>query len=296
MDSLQAAVALLLLTSAAGCGGQMEPAGVVRQAAPAVQAPNPPAPVAAAADAGGAQLPAPALAERKIIFSGALEIEVRDFATAHRELLSLLQQHEAYFAKSEIRTDSGQKRIGVFTIKVPAGQFQALVDALAALGEPLRNSTDSQDVTEEYVDIEARVKNLKAEEEVFNQLLKEAGTRLEEVFRIREQIRQNREQIERAEARLHLLGKLTSLSTITLTLRDRQEFIPPTAAIVREPPTFAERAAETFATSFAALRSLAEGVLLCLIALAPWLPVLAVAVLVGWRCVRWLAQEQTVRG
>jgi hypothetical protein len=163
------------------------------------------------------------------------------------------------------------------------------------LGEPLRNSTDSQDVTEEYVDVEARVKNLKAEEEVLNKLLIEAGTQLENVFRIREQIRQNREQIERAEARLNLLGKLTSLSTITLTLRDRQEFVPPTAAIVREPPTFAERATRTFATSFAALRTLSEAVLLCLIALAPWLPLLLVAGVIGWKVVRWLAQGQAVR-
>lgn len=275
-------VAPFLVVLANGCSG---PPGGAAKSAPAVENMKVAAPEAPPAPAGGAGNPAPATdiaAERKIIFSGSLDVEVKDFGTAHRELAALMQQHRAYFAKTEIRGGSGQKRVGTFTIKVPVQGFQPLAEAIAGLGNPLRNTTDSQDVTEEYVDVEARVKNLKAEEEVMNKLLKEAGTRLDDVFRIREHIRTNREQIERAEARLLALGKLTSLSTITLTLRDKDDYVAPTAAKLAEPASFTERVGGTFGASLGLLRSCGEAVGLFGVALAPWLPPAAVAAAAAW--------------
>jgi len=262
-----------------GCAQGYDPSPPAGQAALVAQAPQIQAPAAPPAG-GGAGDPVPVLgevlAERKIIFNGTLDVEVKDFGAAHQGLHALMQQYRAFFAKTEIRGDSGAKRVGTFTIKVPVESFQPLVDALAALGNPVRNATDSQDVTEEYVDVDARVKNLKTEEDVLNKLLKEAGSKLEDVFRIREHVRLNREQIERAEARLNVLGKLTALSTITLTLRDREEYVAPTAVAVTEPPSFGERAAATFSSSFGALRSFGETFALLVIAVAPWLPVMLV--------------------
>lgn len=225
-------------------------------------------------------------AERKIIFNGVLEVEVKDFGAAHKEVNSLMKQHGAFYSKTEIRGDSGKKRVGTFTIKVPVEHFQPLLDAIAELGDPVRNTTDSQDVTEEYVDVAARVRNLKAEEEVLNKLLKELGGRLDDVFKMREQILKNREQIEKAEGRLQALGKLTSLSTITLTLRDREEYVAPTAAKVTAPESFETRATGTFASSVGLLRSLGENVGLVALAIAPWLPLALPVAFVGWRLIR----------
>ena len=160
----------------------------------------------------GADLPS----ERKIIFTGILEIEVKAFGEARKQLDEFVRKAKAYYSKTEILGDSGKKRSGTFGIKVPVEKFQTLVDELTSLGNPLRNHTDSQDVTEEFVDTAARVKNLKAEEDVLNKLLKEAGSRLEDVFKIREQIRNNRLEIERNEARVLSLGKMAALSTLTV--------------------------------------------------------------------------------
>jgi hypothetical protein len=273
-------VALLVALLGSGCGGQptKEAASTV---AMKVAPPAPPA-AAPAGNAGEAKPVPDVQAERKIIFNGTLDVEVKDFGAAHTELTGLMRKQKAFFVKTEIRGDSGQKRHGTFTIKVPVENFHPMVEALAALGNPLKNTTDSQDVTEEFVDVEARVKNLKAEEEVLNKLLKEAGTRLEDLFKIREHIRTNREQIERAEARLQVLGKLTSLSTITLTLRDKEEYVAPTAAKVTEPASFGDRATGTFASSVGLLRAVGEAVAMFAIAVAPWLPVLAVVSAVAW--------------
>lgn len=284
--SLLGALALPCLLALVGCGGSSSSPPMApriemkvdpKKAAPA-EGGNP------VADAAPNEL----AADRKIIFNGVLEVEVKDFGAAHKDVNALMKLHGAFYSKTEIRGDSGKKRVGTFTIKVPVEHFQTLVEAIADLGDPIRNTTDSQDVTEEYVDVAARVRNLKAEEEVLNKLLKELGGRLDDVFKMREQILKNREQIEKAEGRLQALGKLTALSTITLTLRDREEYVAPTAAKLTERESFESRATGTFSSSVGLLRNLGEHIGIIALAIAPWLPLALPVMFVGWRVVgRW---------
>jgi hypothetical protein len=142
------------------------------------------------------------------------------------------------------------------------------------LGTLNRSSSDSQDVTEEFIDAEARLKNYKAEEVALNKLLESSGGKLEDIFKIREQILRNRSEVERIEGRLKYLGNQTELSTLTLTLREEKAPGPPPA-----PPGFGERIAQTFLRSVTSLREFAEELTLFVVALAPWLPVL---LLLGW--------------
>jgi hypothetical protein len=222
--------------------------------------------------------------ERKIIFTGTLDVEVKEFGEARKQLDALVGQAKAYYSKTEILGDSGKKRSGLFVIKVPVEQFQSLVNDITLLGNPIKNHTDSQDVTEEFVDTTARVKNLKAEEEVLNKLLKEAGSRLEDVFKIREHIRNNRLEIERNEARVQALGKMAALSSLTVTLREIEAYIAPVVPKPTEPvvPAFAERADSTWNESYANLKSLTQVVALAGVAVAPWLPIAVVAGLGIW--------------
>jgi hypothetical protein len=272
----------LMLSAFAPVGCSASPQG--GPAAPMMKpAGGPMAAAPEAPPAGGEAKPAPAggdvPADRKIIFTGTLEVEVPDFAAARTQLNALLRTHRAFLAKTEVTGDSGRRRSGLFVVRVPVEQFQPLADALAALGNPVRNATDSQDVTEEYVDVSARVKNLKAEEEVLNRLLKDAAGRLDEVFKIREQIRAVRGDIERAEARVQHLGKMAALSTITLTLRETETYV---AASAPKPTAFGERAAGTFGASVDLLRQAGEAAALFAVAVAPWLPLFAVLAAIGW--------------
>ena len=222
--------------------------------------------------------------EKKIIFTGILDVEVKEFGEARKQLDALVSQAKAYYSKTEILGDSGKKRSGTFVIKVPVEHFQSLVNDITLLGNPIKNHTDSQDVTEEFVDTAARVKNLKAEEEVLNKLLKEAGSRLEDVFKIREQIRSNRLEIERNEARVLALGKMAALSSLTVTIREIEAYIAPVVPKPSEPvvPAFAERADSTWNESYASLKSLSQIVALAGVAAAPWLPLVLVAGLGIW--------------
>ena len=103
---------------------------------------------------------------RKIVRTATIKIIVDDFGRAEQELRNLLgAQHGSYIARAEITGSSGAPRHGEWTIRVPVAQFESFLDALLKLGIPQRNSVDSKDVTEEFYDVEARVKNKKVEED-----------------------------------------------------------------------------------------------------------------------------------
>jgi hypothetical protein len=245
----------------------------------------------AVAQAPPAGNPAPAkepAVGRKIIYTAHLDVVVKDLDEAVRLVNALVADHKGYVAKSELRSDAYARRSGSFTVRVPVEDFRKFVDAAAALGTAERNATDSQDVTEEFVDVTARVKNLKAEEETLNKLLKDRAAVLDDVLKIRGQITAVRGDVERAEARLKYLGTLSALSTVNLTLREVKDYKPPTA------PTFGSRIGTAFAESVDRLREFGEGLVVFGVALAPWLPVL---LLVGYglvrgvrRVVRWVGE------
>jgi len=222
----------------------------------------------------------------RIIYTATIDVIVRELDAARTEVDTLLAAHKGYVAKSEVRNDSGTRRTATYSLRVPVDSFPALVAALTGLGVPERNAVDSQDVSEEYVDVQARIKNLKEQETKLNELLKERRKeeKLEDIIRIGDRIAAVRQDVERAEGRLKYLSAVTTNSTVNLTLREIKDYVPPSA------PTFGNRIRSTFGGSWESLVVFLEGVVLFAVGLAPWLPVLIplgfVGVFAGRRVVR----------
>ena len=168
---------------------------------------------------------------------------------------------------------------------MPVEAFQALKDALLTLGVPARDMTKSDDVTAEFVDVQARIKNLRQEEETLNRLMKEKAADVKDVVEIRKQIQPVRQDIDRAEARLNYLNTFAALSTVELTLREIKDYKPPTA------PTFGDRIGRTFGDSWDGLVRFGEGFVLFVVALTPWLPLLVPGGVVFVWLVRRLTRE-----
>ena len=143
-------------------------------------------------------------------------------------------------------------------------------------------------MTEEFVDLTARVKNFKAEEETLNKLLKDTAVRLDDILKIREQIKGVRGEVERAEGRLKYLSTVASLSTITLTAREDVPYAP-------EPPaaatTFGEQIDSRFHSSWTRLVGGVKAVVLWLVEIALFLPLYAAAALLIYYVAR-----QVLRG
>jgi hypothetical protein len=229
--------------------------------------------VAAGGDVGAKTAPV----DRKIIYTAKIDLIVKDLEVAAKAVDEKLALHTGRLVRSETRSDSGARRTATYTLEVPVDKFRGLVAALKELGVPERDGVDSQDVTEEFVDVQARLKNLRQQEDKLNELLKEKRKeeKLEDIIRVSDRIAEVRQQAERVEGRLKYLEARAAFSTVTLTLREVADYKPPTA------PTFADRVSRTFGGSWDALLAFGEGVVMFVVAISVWLPLLIPGALVG---------------
>jgi hypothetical protein len=258
----------------------------LKEAPPDVHAMVAQAPAAAPPPAGGGGQPAPAQGKplsRKIIYNADVKVVVPDLSAAEQQLLQLVKDRNGFVAQSEILGSAGSPRQGHWRLRVPVDQVQACVEAIVKLGVPEKNSLDSKDVTEEFYDLEARIKNMKVEEGRLQGYLedKKAVSKLEDILAIERELNRVRGQVEQAEGHLRMLANLSDLATLDVTLREVKDYVPPQA------PTFGTEIAGTFFGSFDALTQVGKALLLVLVALVPWLPVIAVVAVPIWLLVRW---------
>jgi hypothetical protein len=120
-----------------------------------------------------------------------------------------------------ISTDvTGQRaRSGVLVIRVPAERFEQALDELSEMGKVTRESVSGQEVGQEFIDLEARLRNWRAQEIVLLQLMDRAQT-VTETIRVQRELQQVQLEIERIRGRLGYLEDQTSMSTITVGLRE----------------------------------------------------------------------------
>jgi hypothetical protein len=206
--------------------------------------------------------------ERKIIHTARVELHVVNLDEARGKLDALLAEVKGYVAKSDEGGRSGGTRAGTWKVRVPVGAYHDFLARVQGFGELINKTSDAQDVTEEYVDLEARLKNLRAEEAVLNKLLQEKAQSTADLLAFRKQITDVREQIERLQARLTTLSRLSAMTTIDVGMSEDRPYIPPSA------PTFGTSLGRTFWDSVDALGGLGKGVVLFLVAIAPWSPLI----------------------
>lgn len=229
----------------------------------------------AAKVAGGDVSAAPGVKPR-IIYSADVRLVAEDFAAAQEKLTNLVEEAGGYVATVREDRTSGSSRYGQWTLRVPVAKFGSFLASLDAIGFVESRNQTSEDVTMEYVDTEARVTNLQRLEERYVTLLADQTGSLEDVLKVEQELARVRGDIEQAQGRLRYLTNKTDFSTVTVTVREEKDYVPPKA------PTFAERAATTWSQSLAALRRAGEMAALAVVALLPWavvalVPVLAVA-------------------
>ncbi|MBI2942358.1 MAG: DUF4349 domain-containing protein [Chloroflexi bacterium] len=224
-------ILVLLLASVVTCSPAPAPtdsqAQKPREAArPAAPAPAPPqAPNAdgarsafgtgqtASESTGGAALPW----DRMIIRTGQLRLTVENVEESLAAARRIANQLGGFVAQSETRYD-GDRMIATLTLQVPVAQFDTVVQELRRLAVKVESeSSSSQDVTEEYVDLQAQVTNLEATEARLRSVLEKA-TRLEDILTLQREITQVRGQIERIQGRMNYLQRRTTFSSIAVTL------------------------------------------------------------------------------
>jgi hypothetical protein len=215
---------------------------------------------------------------RKIIYNAEVSVVVEDFAKAEPQIGRLVEAAGGYIAELNVTGSPGSWRSARWRVRVPVERFEAFIDDIKELGELERNQRTSEDVTDNYYDTEARIKNKQVEEETLVGILKDRGGKLEDVLKVEIELSRVRGEIEQLQGRLRVLTNLSALTTVTINVRERDKFEPaPPAA-----PDFATLIGRTFRQSVDRLVDLGKAVVLFGVALAPWVPLIIVGVLLLW--------------
>jgi len=182
---------------------------------PVVMPEGPVAPPEVYEVAGTEALPSTA-EERMIVRNGDMSLVVEDVVDARDEIAQLAVSFNGYVVSSQVWGEE-QDMKGYISIRVPDDKFdQALAELRELAVRVTSESTDSRDVTEEYVDLQSRLKNAEATESQYLALLEEA--KVEDAIRIYELLHQVRREIEQIKGRMQYLERTSSMSLISVRL------------------------------------------------------------------------------
>ncbi|AGB02223.1 DUF4349 domain-containing protein [Methanoregula formicica] len=160
-----------------------------------------------------------ATVKTKIIKTADITVEVRDVTGAAESLKSLATSHGGYLSSTNIRKNYQNQLSGTVTIRVPQASFDAAIEGVKALGTLKSISTSGEDVTEQYVDLEARKASYTNQLAQYNAIMKQS-TRVEDIIKVQEQIDRVQTELDRLNGRLNYLNSRIDLATITVYLQE----------------------------------------------------------------------------
>jgi hypothetical protein len=230
--------------------------------------------------------------KRKIIFTGRVELLVEKYETAVNELKALVKNLKGFVTNSDDSGSPGAQRSGNYTIRVPVDNFERFMEDVALLGELRRRTTDSQDISDQYYDTEAHMKNDQVREQGLQKLYDKTAEkgRIEDLLHVDRELSGIRGKIDEEKGRLKRWDSQTSYSTVTVTLQQRKDYDPAGT------PGFGTTVSRTWEGSLNALATFGKGVVLFVVAVTPWLAVLLVITSPLWYLLwRNLAKKRTAK-
>jgi hypothetical protein len=225
MKSCRARIALpglLALFLVGGCSLEKDApsAGAPAAVAPAAQAPADKAPAPLSKASARPEI------TRKVVYKAELSLEVRSPGDAQAKITALAEREGGFVANAAREDSEGRPSDVTLVLKVPAERFSAVLGEIRRLGTGKRaERIDSEDVTDEYVDLDARLRVQTRLEEQLLELMKTATT-VEAALNVHKELANVRTEVEWIQGRKQLLEREVALSTIRVTLA-----APPTQSV-----------------------------------------------------------------
>ncbi len=156
-------------------------------------------------------------AERLVVFTARLELEVEDLESAIDAVRLLAESHGGFVATEKTRSESG-----FITVRVPQRVFHDAVAEIEELGVVQSRDLQGEDVTEEYVDLGSQLVNLERQEQRLLDIM-EMGTTVESVLKVEKELERVRGSIESIKGRMNYLESRVELATVTVYLNLEEE-------------------------------------------------------------------------
>jgi len=157
--------------------------------------------------------------ETKIIRTGTATIEVQDVTASVDSLKALAVQKGGYLSSSNIQKNTNNRFYATVVLRVPQAQFDSTMEGVKAVGTVKSISTSGQDVTEEYVDLQAQKTSYQNQLAQYNEIMKKAD-KIEDVIKIQAQINIVQTALDRLEGRIRYLDSRIDISTINVNLQE----------------------------------------------------------------------------
>ncbi len=161
---------------------------------------------------------------RRVIRTGQVALEVEKFDDAARRLLAIAEGAGGFVADSSYADDGGTPR-GTFVLRVPAARFSDVVRQVEQLGTVQRRQITGQDVTEEFIDLEARVRNLDRQEARLLTFMDKA-TKIPDLMAIEQEVARVRGETERLTGRMRFLSSKVEMATIQAEVSQKPKKAP----------------------------------------------------------------------
>jgi hypothetical protein len=157
-------------------------------------------------------------AERMVVFTARLGLRVDDVDSVVNDIRGLTEDFGGFVAGVSTSREGG----GFITIRVPQGKFYEVIVVIEGLGEVEERDLRGEDVTEDYVDLGAQLRNLQRQEERFVEIL-DMCVKVEEVLKVEAELKRARGEIERITGEMKYLESRVELATITVYLNEEFE-------------------------------------------------------------------------
>ena len=209
--------------------------------------------------------------ERKVIHQAQLELKVKNLEKAQMKIENKVAEYGGYVVESNVYREDEELVEGTITVRVPEAHFQDfLADSEGEASEVVGRNVTGQDVTEQYVDLKARLKSKRTVEERLLAFMKDAE-KTEDLLKISSDLAVVQEEIEQLTGQMKYLENQTSYSTVTITLSQDRIVVP---GIDNKELNTWERTKKQLATSANLLLKAGSGIIVFIIGNLPILIIL----------------------
>lgn len=236
-------------------------------------------------DTGSQSAVPPAPLDRQIVYTATVRLTVDDFATFPERLAGLVNAVGGYIGEAQVDRMQGTMRNGTWTIRVPGTRYRDFIRDVSGLGVPESVLEKANDVTDQFVDLEARISSMKQLEQQIIKLVEKQNDRIESVLSLERELARVRVDIERMQGSLRVIADRVEFSSVSLVATERQVYVATPAERLDE------RIGSAWSGAVIRARTWFEGVLLAVIThsftLAGWL----VFLVIFW----WIAGKRIAR-
>ena len=155
-----------------------------------------------------------------IAYQVAMTIEVKEFSAAKSKLEVIVAAAGGYIAQARSAETPDQPQRADLTLRVPADELGAVLEELRGLGRVVNEQLSSEEVTDQVVDLDARLRNARATEQRLIRVLDERTGKVADVLEVEHEIARARQEIERMDAQRQNLLQRAQMATVQVTLAE----------------------------------------------------------------------------